>query len=119
MSVQNLIAVVQSIDPRFTIGWAAIWFGVGVMTYAIRQGIKEAQAKKRIMQDLFGEGGVGHVVDYHPAWNPAEPNLMSQHAHCICGEKSLFYRKHDPLAENLMEQWADAHIDKLMESMNR
>lgn len=117
--MNNLIEVIQSIDPRFVIGWALAWFGIGVMTYAIRQGFKEARAKARIMHDLFGEGGVGHVVDYHKVFNNDDPQKWYNHAHCICGETSLMYLKSDPTATNLMEQWAEEHINKLMESIGR
>lgn len=117
--MSNLIEVIQSIDPRFVIGWALIWFGLGAIVVGVMWGIQEARTTARVMKDLFGQEGVGHVVEIHKVHNPDDPLKWYNHAHCLCGESSLLYLKSDPTAPGLMEQWSAEHIDSLMESAGR
>lgn len=117
--MSDLLEIIASYDWRFTIGWGVMWFGVGVMLTSAQHGFRAAMAKKRIMHDLFGEDGVGHVVDYHKVHNPEDPQKWYNHAHCLCGKSSLMYLKSDPTAPGLMERWAAEHIDSLMESAGR
>lgn len=101
---------------QFVIGTAITWWGLGVLTVALAWMAKEKREQKRvsdILKELFGESGIGHVIDFHPV------GATQIHAHCICGEQSLNYEKDDPTADRLMEQWADMHVEKTMESVGK
>lgn len=103
------------------IGLALIWWGLGAFTVAVAWGVEKSRQKKeadKLVQSItdlldLDLSSIGHVIDYH-GHGPKEDELM--HAHCICGEHSLDYRQDDPTAERLMEQWADNHIESMMES---
>lgn len=117
--MSDLLEIIASYDWRFTIGWGLLWFGIGVVLTAVCWGVHEARATVRAMQDLFGQEGVGHVVEIHKVHNPEDPQCWYNHAHCLCGESSLMYLKSDPTAPGLMERWSAEHIDSLMESAGR
>lgn len=116
--MENFLAVIALIDPRFTIGWALLWFGIGVMLTASIWGWQKWRETKRaqgFMKELFSQAQMGHVIDIHPVVD--SPGM--KHAHCLCGATSLVYANDDPSAESLMEQWSENHIDSLMESSGR
>lgn len=121
--MNNFITLITTLDPRFTIGWALLWFGLGTAITATFWGL-EKRAEKKIADrlidtvlagiDLFEN--LGHVIDNHP-YGPVEEDLV--HAHCICGEMSTEFKAGDETGEALMELWAGEHIDSLMESSGR
>jgi hypothetical protein len=101
-----------------------MWWGIGALCVALAWTLEKRRNEKianeliaHVMGDIVKD--IGHVIDYHPTGDQDNPSIEFQHAHCICGETSLMYRTDDPTAERLMEQWADNHIDTLMESSGR
>lgn len=111
----NLITIITTTDPRFVIGWALIFYGLGVVTVALfwaREKSHIKQLAEVVIEMVTDPSGLGHAIAYH------EFDGL-KHAHCICDERSLNYQSDDPTAERLMEQWAEHHIDSLMESAGR
>ena len=58
--MNHFIEVVTSVDPRFTIGWAAVWFGVGCMVTAAAWGRSRYREARRIIHVIQTE--LGHVM---------------------------------------------------------
>lgn len=111
--MNHFIEVVTSIDPRFTIGWAGLWFGVGVMLTALAWRNAAQREARKIIHLIQTE--LGHVMNHCD--HKRHGGMM--HVQCICGESSLMYHKNDPTAPALMEQWEDEHITSQMESIGR
>lgn len=111
--MSNFLEVIQSIDLRFLIGWALLWFGFGVIACSIAWARSRYREAKKIIHIIRTE--VGHVMKHCED----ESHGGKIHVQCICGESSLMYKKDDPTAPNLMEQWEDEHITSQMESIGR
>lgn len=119
--MNNFITLITTLDPRFTIGWALLWYGAGLITAALAWAWEKHQQKKfadKLVEVALSDilKSRGHVIDYH-GHGPRASKLV--HAHCVCGEMSLDFAAADSTTERLMEQWADEHIDSLMESSGR
>lgn len=111
--MNHFIDVVTSVDPRFTIGWAAVWFGVGCMVTAIAWGRSRYREARKILHVIQTE--LGHVMTHCD--DKKHGGMI--HVQCLCGASSLMYKKDDPSAPGLMEQWEDEHITSQMESIGR
>lgn len=115
MDITRIFDVVASYDTRFVVGWALLWYGLGVLSAALawarerrRAHAKLAESADRIRLEL--SGALGHVV-----WMCDHGDQV--HMQCICGEVSLRYMKGDPTADKLMALWEEEHLSE-MESAN-